>query len=133
MLIEPPVLGEKPGNSDGWHGLRFGEHTPRGSGKHPFGWGKPVRAKPVSGNLGEAKWLALSASVALGAVYLSACGADVSFRAGIRGEAAHLEKAETGEFTLVPRPMKPVEIIFEMTSLERAWFGEKWRVKVVPK
>jgi len=90
--------------------------------------GQPVVMKASIGNLGEATWLAPGNHSGTGGVYLSSRTGDVSFREPILSDTAHLKDAETAEFTMSPGLDKKTEIVFEMTALDRMWFGEKFRV-----
>jgi hypothetical protein len=90
--------------------------------------GKPVRVKASIGNLGEAAWLAPGKKTAKGGVWLSSREGDLAFRAPILGNVPPLRDGETGEFTLTAGISKETRVVFELTALERAWFGEKWEV-----
>lgn len=95
--------------------------------------GAPVVVKASIGNLGEATWLAPGQHAGAGGVYLSASAGDVVFREAILADTAYLKDAETAEFTLTPGIQKKTEIVFEMTALDRMWFGEKFQIMLMPK
>lgn len=95
--------------------------------------GQPVMVKVSIGNLGEAAWLAPKKHPGAGGVYLAARTGDVMFREPILADTAHLQDAATAEFTLVPVIGKRTEVTLEMTALDRLWFGEKFKLTLLPK
>ena len=95
--------------------------------------GQPVRVKASIGNLGEATWLAPTQHSGAGGVYLASRSGDVTFREPILADTAYLKDASTAEFTLTQGVQTKTEIVFEMTALDRMWFGEKFTLTLLPK
>ena len=95
--------------------------------------GKPVLIKTSIGNLGEAAWLAPKQHPGSGGVYLSSRAGDLTVREPILADTAYLKDAETAEFTLTEGITKKTDVVFEMTALDRMWFGEKFKLTLLPK
>jgi hypothetical protein len=94
--------------------------------------GKPVIVRASIGNLGEAKWIAPNNHPGAGGVYLSSRTGDLIFRVPINDDASHLQDAETSEFILSPGLTQKTKVVFEMTALDRMWFGEKFKIVLKP-
>ena len=92
-----------------------------------------VYAKAGVINTEEAKWLSpLMHNAKTGTVYLSSRHGDIEFRQPISEDTPYLKSVEIGEFELSKSITSRKEVVFELTALDRAWFGEKFRVSLVP-
>jgi hypothetical protein len=96
--------------------------------------GASVRCRASVGNLGEAMWLAPGVGQPeRGRVFLA--GREefgFEFRAPIAAGTAFLADADVDEFLLAPSVQKQTILSFEMSSRDRACFGERRTVTLVP-
>lgn len=98
--------------------------------------GEPVRVRACVGNLGEAAWIPPEPGTrekTAGAVSLSTRSGDPDFHRWISDRVPYLGDADLGEFEMPGVGEEGKEIAFEMTAGDRCWFGEKRRVKLVPR
>jgi len=65
-------------------------------------------------------------------VYVSSRKGDVAFRAPILADTAYLQDAHTAESALSEGVTKETRIVFELTALDRMWFGETFPLTLVP-
>lgn len=95
--------------------------------------GEPIRVNAGLGNLGEAAWLPPGPTLSEGAVYLSTRSKGVSFQIPIAARVPSLANADLGEFEIPAVSGEARTVVFEVTARNRCWFGEKRRVKLVPR
>ncbi len=94
--------------------------------------GKPVIVKISAGNIGEAKWLAPALHPGKGGVFVSSRTGDLRFQEPILADTPYLKDAQTSEFVISKGLDKETSVVFELTALDRMWFGEKFRITLVP-
>jgi hypothetical protein len=66
-------------------------------------------------------------------VYLSTRKGGLEFQRPVPARTASLADADFGEFQLPALAGQARELVFEMTAMKRCWFGEKRRVKLIPR
>ena|GEM_PF-121549 len=95
--------------------------------------GKPVMVQASIGNLQEAEWLSPLLHPGAGSVYLSSREGDIKFSQPIPEDTPYLSDVEISEFKLCDGITKETKVVFELTALDRCWFGERWQITLVPK
>ncbi len=93
--------------------------------------GAPVLCRARIGNNGEATWLAGDQE---GAVFLSCREpSTIRFRRPLPRNVAYMETIDLPEFQLAQGITKPETVVFELTALNRAWFGRRVLVQLEPR
>lgn len=93
--------------------------------------GAPLEARVRVGNVGEAAWESSTSSQ--GEVHVAVTGAGVGFRADLAADVASYASTEPIALTPVPAVDAATTLTFQMVAEGRAWFGERFRVTVVPR
>jgi hypothetical protein len=95
--------------------------------------GARVLCRASLGNLGEAKWLAPSAGVQQGRVYLAGRrDYGLQFQAPIAADTEYLADGTVAEFVLIGSLQQETKVSFEMLAQGRAYFGERRTVTLKP-
>ncbi|MHB1457497.1 MAG: family 16 glycoside hydrolase [Armatimonadota bacterium] len=94
--------------------------------------GKPITVKTSLGNIGEATWLAPGLHPGKGSVHVSSRMGDITFMEPILTDTLYLNDTQTAEFVLSKDITKETTVVFELTALERMWFGEKFKIVLRP-
>lgn len=94
--------------------------------------GAKVLCRANVGNLGEAAWLAPTATAQAGRVYLAGRKEfGLEFAAPIAADTPYLKDAQVPQFTLIEAVGQGAQAVsFEMTSGGRAYFGERRTIMV---
>jgi hypothetical protein len=92
--------------------------------------GGPLRVRGRFGNTGEAKWIAGTGE---GCVCLSCREpSTVTFRQPLPGDVPYMGTIGLPEFVALESVTKEETIIFELTAVGKAWFGERISVIITP-
>lgn len=94
--------------------------------------GKPITVKVSMGNIGVAAWLAPGLHPGKGSVHVSSRMGNITFTEPILTDTPYLNDAQTAEFVLSNGITKETTVVFELTALDRMWFGEKFKVVLTP-
>ncbi|MHB0998738.1 MAG: family 16 glycoside hydrolase [Armatimonadota bacterium] len=94
--------------------------------------GEQITVRANMGNIGEATWLSPSIHPGNGGVYLSSRTDDITFSEPVLKDTPYLNDVQTGEFILSKGITKETTVVFELTALNRMWFGEKFKIVLMP-
>ncbi len=105
------------------------------AGKITIDGGKPIMARAAIVNTGEVKWLGKKTAAGRQGLVALGCRARRSLRfvQPIPEDVPPLADARVTEFALAGSLAVSKKVVFEMTAVGRAWFGEKIEVTLVPK
>ena len=97
----------------------------------PFAW--KAHDHVVTALQGGADWDVTFLPFSLGQVHVAVVGAGVNHRADLPQSVASYDSTTTIETIPVQRVTAPMELTLQMVAEGRAWFGERFRVTVVPR
>jgi hypothetical protein len=96
-------------------------------------YNKPIHIRASVRNTEEAEWLSLlKYHSKKGAIYLSNRHGDIEFEQPISQDIPYMSSVDIPEFVLSKGITSKKEVVFELTALDRAWFGEKIKVVLIP-
>jgi len=96
-------------------------------------YNKPIHIRASVRNTEEAEWLSpLKYHSKKGTVYLSNRHGDIEFKQPISQDVPYMSSVNIPEFVLTKGITSKKEVVFELTALNRAWFGEKNKVILIP-